>query len=373
MNYQEVKKVSLWEKIKSALIGIIVWPILVFVSIYFLAANEFRAVERSKAIIEWEKIVTEIDVANPSSENNNTYIYTKWKVQSSSITESDFQFNTDAVVLDRTVRMYQWKETAQTQTEEHLGWSQTETTTYTYSKEWSAFPIDSSDFNQAQTYQNPKNWAFESQRQYAQNIQLGNFGVSESLQHRFPTPESLKLASEYQNLLHTGSLVENMIFIGNDINNPEIWDLQISYSYLPIDSTLSILGGQRDDTLLDIFLLKNWQDITEVRYGNVSSQEIFQSMKDENTLTTWIWRWGLTLLMFLWFNLFLSILPTLWSIVPMIGRIAQVWVALLALLATIAVAGTTIAVAWFLARPIVSLIIIAILIGSFIAFKKYKK
>jgi hypothetical protein len=41
-----------------------------------LWSNEFSYVAREKAILEGENIVVEVDAKNPTSENNNKYVYT---------------------------------------------------------------------------------------------------------------------------------------------------------------------------------------------------------------------------------------------------------------------------------------------------------
>ena len=59
------------------------------------------------------------------------------------------------VVVDRTVEMYSWKQSEQTQRKKQLGGSEIKTTTYEYTKEWTTEPRDSSKFEHSATYRNP--------------------------------------------------------------------------------------------------------------------------------------------------------------------------------------------------------------------------
>ncbi len=373
VNYQEVTAVWFFDKIKSALAGIIVGPILILVSVYMLWNNEFSYVAREKAILEWESIVVEVDAKNPTSENNNKYVYTFWEVSSNPVQESDFAFPINAVVVSRMVEMYQWNEKSQTEVKENLGWSETHTTTYSYEKNWSQLAINSADFNQPIEHQNPTNWKYESKMEFGKNAKLGNFNVTEWLQANLPVANDLKLWEEVQNALSTGStLVNNFIYTGIDYNTPQIGDLRISYKVLPIWTTVSALAGQRNNDILDVYLLNSGDDITRVEEGSKSAKILFQGMKDDNSLTTWIMRVVFTIVIFVWFSMLFSILPTLGSVVPFLGKIVGIWVGLIALIWTIIVAGGTIAIAWFIARPIVSIIIIAIIAGSIFAVKKFK-
>ncbi len=369
-NYQEVTKVWFFDKIKSSLAGIIVWPILIIVSVYMLWSNEFSYVAREKAIITWENIVVEIDAQNPSPENNNKYVYTFGEVSSDVIQEPDFLFPINAVSVSRTVEMYQWQENTKTEVKENLWGSETHTTTYSYEKKWSQFPINSDDFNQATQYQNPKNWQYEWKTIFGQNVKLGNFKISDWLQAMMPKWNELPLWQELENMLATGSsVVNNYIYNWVNYNDPQIGDLRISYSILPIWTSLSTLAWQRNNDMLDIYLLDGGENITRIEEWNKSAKILFQAMKDDNSLTTWLIRIAFTVIIFLWLNMLFSILPTLGSIVPFIGKILGVWVWLIALVWTLIIAGGTIAIAWLVARPIISVIIIVLIIWAIFAVK----
>ncbi len=372
-NNQEVTNVWFFDKIKSALAGIIVWPILIIISVYMLWSNEFSYVAREKAILEGENIVVEVDAKNPTSENNNKYVYTFWEVSSNPVQEPDFGFPINAVVVSRMVEMYQWSEKSQTEVTENLGWSETHTTTYSYEKKWSQSAINSNDFNQAADHQNPTNWKYESKVEFGQTPKLWSFNIADKLQFALPASTNLKLWEEVKNLLSTGStLVNNFIYTGVDYNTPQIGDLRISYKVLPIGTTLSALAGQRNNDILDVYLLDSGDNITRIEEGNKSAKILFQAMKDDNSITTWIMRAVFTIVIFVWFSMLFSILPTLWSVVPFLGKIVGVWVWLIAFVGTLIVAGWTIAIAWFAARPIVSIIILVIIAGAIFAVKKFK-
>ena len=357
MNYQKVTNVWFGSKIKSALTGIIIGPLLILIAIYFLAANEFRSVARTAAIIEWESIVETLDTNNIEA-TNQKFVYTNWNLTSSSLNDSDFWLNIDGVAFERKVEMYLWDEESKTEVKENLWWSETHTTTYSYKKRWSSNPIDSQNFEESQKYINPTEWKYESRREYSQEIQLNDFYISENLKRLLPLSKSLSLQKENFSETENITLTNNFIFIWNDFNNPEIWDIRISYTYLPQNTLVSMLAYQENENTLWEFVLNQKQPLSKIVEWNVTKNELFQMLKDENTLLTWILRWVLLLLMYIGFYMLLSILPTLGSIVPFLGKIIGFWVGIIAFVWTIAVWGTTIAIAWFAARPIISILIL---------------
>lgn len=377
MDYKEVSTTSFGEKLKSSLIGIVLGPILILVSVYFLWNNEFRSVERKSALLEWQKIVKNINVNEINPTNNSAYIYWNWEIQWSWITEPDFHFPIDGVIVKRNVEMYQWIENAQTETKDNLWGSTTETTTYTYKKEWSSTPIDSNNFNQPETYKNPTEWKYTSWRNVSENIQLGQLKFSQNMIDLLPTPKLLTFTEDLKNTILSGSTLwswsiqNNVIFIWNNISTPEIWDLKISYTFLPNKSQISVLWQQNENFLLSNYLLKNNQDISRIEIWNVSSTQMFKNMQDENTILTWILRGAFIMIMFIGFSIFLSILPTLASVIPFLWSLIGIWTWLISLIGTLILGWSTIALAWFAARPLISIGIFIVIIGIIIAIKKW--
>lgn len=357
MNYQKIKNVWFGSKIKSALTGIIVGPIIILIAIYFLAANEFRSVARTAAIIEWESIVETLDTNNIEA-TNQKFVYTNWNLTSTSINDPDFWLNIDGVAYERKVEMYLWDQESKTEVKENLWWSETHTTNYSYKKIWSSTPIDSKNFEESQKYINPTEWKYQSHSEYSQEIKLNNFYISENLKRLFPISKSLSLQKENFSEIENITLANNFIFIWNDFNNPEIWDIRISYTYLPQNTLVSMLAYQENENTLWEFLLNQKQPLSKIVEWNVTKNELFKMLKDENTLLTWILRWVLLILMYIWFYMLLSILPTLGSVIPFLGKIIGFWVGIIAFVWTIILWGTTIAIAWFAARPIISILIL---------------
>lgn len=371
---QKVTKIWYGQKLGSALMGIILWPICILVGIYFLWGNEFSFISREKAILKGENIVTQWDISNPNNSQDG-FVHLVWEIIGSPIIENNFWIEIPGVKVASIVERYQWTETSTTQEEENFGWSTTQTTTYDYKTMWSSIAHDSSTFHDSVGHENPSDdWKYTSQTLISDDITFGSYILSQRLiENYLPTPESFSLPNELAESFSTGThLSGNAIYIGEDPTQPNIGDYRIKFSYLPSGTTLSMLVEKLGNTLWEFRLDDSSQNLTLVSVGNHSSSEMFATHRSNNSMITWIKRAWFTLLIFIGFQLFFSIVPTLASVIPFFGRILGFGVWLIAFLGTLIIAGWTIAIAWLAARPLISLGIIVLIVGVFFLIKKLR-
>lgn len=107
--------------------------------------------------------------------------------------------------------------------------------------------------------------------------------------------------------------------------------------------------------------------MTRVENGNKTATEMLDNIASENTWWTWAMRIGGLLLMLIGFNLFFSIIPVLASFLPIFGNIAGFGTGILSFLLTVILGGVVIALAWFSARPILSIGILVLVAVAFVS------
>eukprot|EP00658_Telonema_sp_P-2_P027407 TRINITY_DN21164_c0_g1_i2.p1 TRINITY_DN21164_c0_g1~~TRINITY_DN21164_c0_g1_i2.p1 ORF type:complete len:259 (-),score=41.26 TRINITY_DN21164_c0_g1_i2:395-1171(-) len=230
----------------------------------------------------------------------------------------------------------------------------------------------------------------------------------------------LKKQGEYGSLGDNGEAREgrlvhwehgNSLYVGKDPCSPEVGDYRVSYS-VALPGTFSVLGGQSGETVggyamtdieepalpclcsavcccgaqcvnatsgvLDAAVetgLMEQNDADRVDWapstistlraivpGQLSAPEILSMLSKRNSAKTTLFRGVGYLLMLFGFYLVVQPIPTLFSVVGFLGELTG-W-ALFILCALLACAGscTTIGMAWFFYRPLVTAILLGVLL-----------
>ena len=101
---------------------------------------------------------------------------------------------------------------------------------------------------------------------------------------------------------------------------------------------------------------------------------MFESILTENDWMTWVFRGLGLLILFIGWSMFFSLLPILGKFIPLLGTIIGFGTGLIAFILTLVLGGGTIIIAWFVVRPVYSIIgigVIAVLVlGAWKIFKK---
>lgn len=134
---------------------------------------------------------------------------------------------------------------------------------------------------------------------------------------------------------------------------------------------VSVIGKLSGD-ILDSYQTKTDTTIALLDTGIVGPSEMFQRAQDANMLMTWLLRGLGLLLMFIGFSLVFQILVILAKVIPPLATVLSWGTGLIAFVGTLLVGGVVIAIAWFAARPLLSLAILVVVVAV-IGFFWYKK
>ncbi|WP_009634150.1 Protein of unknown function (DUF1625) [Synechocystis sp. PCC 7509] len=149
--YEEVEFISWGNRLLRSVAALTLGAILFIGSFWLLIWNEGRidlslvaksATELSALTIDRNAIGKLVTVTGEISGDR-------------AIGDSEFLQPLPYVVLDRTVEMYAWDEDTNTTTEKHRDGSETKRTTYTYDREWTNYPENSSNFRYKAGHENP--------------------------------------------------------------------------------------------------------------------------------------------------------------------------------------------------------------------------
>ena len=211
--------------------------ILVVGAAILLFWNEGRAARTYAALAEGAGLVASLDASAVDPAYEHKLIHLSGPVTIGSPAEDpEFRFPADALKLDRTVEMYQWKEESHSETQKKLGGGEETITRYTYTRAWSERAIDSGVFREQNGHRNPPLPNVRSHAFYPPNAKLGVFALGQnalskiSATEPFPPPEDA-LAGARASLGSRAQIAQGGVYAGADADHPQIGDVRVTWRW----------------------------------------------------------------------------------------------------------------------------------------------
>lgn len=392
MAYSETTTVGYGKRLSGSLKGILLGFLLLIVGTVLLWWNEGRAVKTAKAIKgAVEQTIEGVDLSTYNQELNGKLICASgFATTNDYVSDPYFGIGETAIKIERKVEYFQWIEHSQSKTEDKVGGKQETTTTYTYSKGWTSNPINSSNFKDTD-YQgknfivmdNIDNWDSK-----AKNVTVGAYKLSEDMISSIlgSEPIAVNLSTDKiaeinkvmaQKLSKSDNLnfvtvTNNQIYLGCNPNNPEIGDMKISFTkVMPAEVTV---WAEVDNNEIKMYRDKKYNKSVGGLYMNKHKLEDLQeSAESSNATWTWLFRLvGLVIVFFAYKGVF-DLVVTLLKVLPFLAKIANVGVSIVSGVLALAWSLIIIAIAWLFYRPILAIILIAIVVGLFVFLSKRSK
>lgn len=363
MAYTEKRTISYGSRVKSSFGGIGTGFILLIAATVLLWWNEGRAVKTAKMLEEAEGVAVHMpDVNVYDAEYEGKLIHANGTVITlDSLIDTDFKVGVTGMFMTRDVEYYQWVESESSKTEDKLGGSQEVTTTYTYAKQWTSKPVNSSEFKDPE-YKNANNAGVrcqvENKQLSAQNATIGAYKLPEQMISAFPRSSNLplKLTLQSDSLRQINN---NVIYFGKNPDAPEVGDVRVEYHYVPAKNVVSLIAKVQGDTFTR-YTAKNGKSFSSIVAGEKTMEEMFESEKAGNTMLTWVLRILGFILISAGLKMVFDILSTLLKVVPFLSSIMSWGVGLICNIIAFAWTLIVVAIAWLFYRPILSLCLLAI-------------
>jgi hypothetical protein len=360
-----VEQSSSWlGRLGRSLAGIVVGIVLVVAACVLLFWNEGRAVKTARSLSEGAGIVKTVAADRPEPANDGKLVHVMGALTTSGpVLDAEFGMRSQGVRLVRHVEMYQWTEESESETSKRLGGGETTRTTYKYKREWADHAVNSGHFHERNGHANP-HMIWSKRNQAAPDIKLGAFAVPQSLIGRFGREQPLAVADaqvEAVKKKHADKdvqLIDGALYVGKDPGQPVIGDYRISYGEVPRQSA-SVIARQVGSTF-EPYRTNAGGTVELIDAGEVPAKDMFKEAQDENRMWTWIIRAGGALGMFIGFGLMMGPISVLADVIPFLGDVVEAGVGMVALLLTLALAPLVIAIAWFVYRPVVAVIVLVL-------------
>ena len=366
--FTEVTTHSWGSRIMGSIGGILFGFVLFIASFALLYWNEGRI---NLATIA-EKAIQINTHTKPPQEADQQLISLTGVLKSSETLGDTFLKKGKYIGLHRNVEMYSWVEEKRTESQTNTGGSETTKTTYSYKKQWTPSPSDSSYFKHSEGHTNPQ-IPISPNFFVVQKIQLETYAIDTST---VELPAYRDVTLNKQNVILTDGveLANNEYLFKGDgtIANPQIGDIKIYYTAIanPLD-TATIFGTlDSTDQKISPFYSPNNTKLYRIFEG--TRQSAIATMDSEYTFLTWLLRIAGFAMM--WFGLAMLFGPisTFLDVLPIFGSITRVLVGVVTFLVALILSFVTIVIS-LIAHNVIALIIsLLVIIGGIIWYMKHR-
>ncbi len=349
-------------RIGSAITGVIFGLVLFIAGFPLLFWNEGRAVTTAKSLAEGRGAVVTVPSDRVDAANEGKLVHTTGRAKTTeTLADKDFDVSTNAIRLKRKVEMYQWKESSKSETKQKTGGGSETVTTYSYDKEWSSSPNDSSRFKQPSGHENPRAMKAAGAQWEASKVSLGAFTLSASQVASIGGEESLPVAAgaKIPAVLGSGAVVNGGgYYVGSDPQAPAVGDQRVSFSRVG-ETDLTVVAKQAGNSF-EPYRASAGGNVDLQRQGIATADAMFTSAEESNVMLTWVLRGAGWLMLCIGIGLVLRPLSVLASVLPIVGDIIGAGTGMIAFLLGSVFAIITIAIAWIAFRPLLGIAILAV-------------
>ncbi|KAK2154049.1 hypothetical protein LSH36_278g02091 [Paralvinella palmiformis] len=374
-SYRRQHNLSVWHHIKRSFVTFVIGNLLLSIAAVLVFWNEGRAVQTSQSLDEGLHIVRILKSAEVIfDENNGKLVHLSGTLKTSKLLyDEDYSVSVAAVKLRRRVEMYQWIETEERR-DVRDGDSVQEEVSYSYSAEWRSDLTRSTSFN-SRLHNNPDKFPVEAKIYIADDVQVGNFFLTQNLIEKVTNFHDLHLTEPAKNV--NVKLYGGLYYHGKDPLHPEIGDMRVIFDYAglsgPEDSKLgppdvvSILAKQSGSQLI-AYQTETGDELQLLYNGHHSAESMIGYEKMTNSLILWALRFVGWLLMFIGFGCLSGFLHNMVDRVPILHEVVSLGTVSFSLTFSISLSLIVIAASWIWYRPYLGISIMAMAIIPLITF-----
>ncbi|MFW6161517.1 MAG: TMEM43 family protein [Planctomycetota bacterium] len=372
-SFTEVSHEGWGGRIMESIKGVLVGVVLFLGSFVLLFWNEGRAVRDARRLAEGASATVSLPEATPDPANDGKLVHVTGEATTDeTVTDPVFGVSAQGIQLRRKVEAYQWEEEKRRRRRKKLGGGTKTVTTYDYDKTWSERPIDSSDFRKPTGHENPP-MQYRSETVLADRVALGGFRLPESLIRKVPKAEPLPVnANDVPDDIRQKVKPSGQgLYIGANPASPAVGDHRIAFSVVK-PQVVSLIAQQAGDTFQP-YQAEVGGTIEMLEAGTRSADAMFEAAKARSRTMTWILRLGGFIAMAVGLGLIANPLVVVADVVPFLGDLLGLGVALFAGLVALCLSLVTIAVAWLFYRPLLGVLLIVLGVGALLGVRQLLK
>ena len=174
------------------------------------------------------------------------------------------------------------------------------------------------------------------------------------VQPGMPQPGTVQPAMPQQ----PGTFVQEACSV--DPGNPRIGDVRVKWSVISPKETISIVAQQQGSTFVPYVAKSSGYTVSLLGMGVQSTEQMYQKAHDDNTMMTWLLRFGGWLMMLIGFNMLFRPFVVLADVLPFLGDLIGSGTGFLSFVLASILSLITIALAWLAYRPVLGCLLLAV-------------
>ncbi|PIZ75489.1 hypothetical protein COY05_03960 [Candidatus Peregrinibacteria bacterium CG_4_10_14_0_2_um_filter_38_24] len=289
-------------------------------------------------------------------------------VSTEKLGDSMFLKPADYLAVSRNVEMYAWVEKSDSKSSISTGGSETTTTTYSYSMDWTSSPGKTSNFQEPAGHANPE-MAIKAQTFRVKSAKVGAYEV-DMAKLDLPAYEDLNLTAENLNLAQ-GVFENGYVLVGKGTSvAPQIGDLRISYGVVNNNLDGTVFGKLEGGKLVTYVDQKTTESL--YRFFNGTFDEAIKQMHSEFTMWLWIFRLVGFLMMWIGLSSLFGPISVILDVLPILGAISRSAIGFLTFLVSLVLSILAIVVSMLLHSLIAMIVVAVIGVAGFVVVLKMK-
>lgn len=370
-----------FSRLINSFVGVLIGLLMIPGSVLLLSWNEYRTIHRTTGLTEAEKVVEEVpDSMEIDSKNEGKLVHLGGIATTEEVLADDvFSVSLVALQLERSIEMFQWVEHKESKSRDKLGGGRETVTTYSYDRKWHAGHVNSDSFEEKTGHTNPLP-KYSEKRWTTRQGKLGAYELRPDLVDQIdnwkPVPVDLATLIEKQDdetKKHFSLDVDKLYFgvNGPKPSSPEVGDLRIQFRAVA-PTQVSVLSAQKDRKLQP-YKTSNGESVESLALGTVSAADMFNSLKQANTMIAMLLRILGWVLACVGIGMVIGPIKSLANVIPFLSQLVGIATFAIAFIIGSAIALLTIAFAWVAVRPIYSIALIALAaLGLYVLLRKRK-
>jgi len=369
--FTQVKTTGYGSRIMNSITGVLIGIVLFVASFGLLYWNEGRT--DTSTIAKEAVEINSTSVGADSSLDGKLVSITGTVDSNETIGDSMFLNPGMFIAVERKVEMYSWIENKSTTSKNNTGGSSTETTTYTYKKDWKESPGNSGNFQNPDGHQNPQK-TLDNYNGYATTAAVGVYNFNPA---NITLPSFTKVQLNAQNItLNQGAVLasDSYVFIpkvnGDTFDVPQVGDLRISYYVLNPGFNGTIFGSLSGNNI-ESYSSEKGDNLFRLFTG--TRENAISTLHSEYTILSWILRLVGFLMMWIGLSLLFAPISVLLDILPIFGNISRALVGIVTFLVAFVLSVVTILVSMVIHNIIALIITLVVVIAAVIFVFTYLK
>jgi hypothetical protein len=341
-----------FSRLAGSLVGVLIGLVLLVAAPVLLFWNDGRAVEAERALDAAGRGALSLPAPRADPANDGRLVHATGPLSvATPAPAGDIPVTLPpAVAARRVVEMYQWTQTASSQTREKVGGTQETVTVYTYAADWSATAQDSSAFANPEGHENPP-MAFASTRTYGTGVTVGSLAVGEDAVSQLEPASAFVPEAAPAGWVRTAS---GLYRGAGSEAAPQVGDVKVSWTLVPVGAQASVLGAQSGSGIVAWSPPRSDYQLLKLVEGTVPAAAMVAEQRSAENLLTWVLRGLGTVLCVVSFALLLGPLKALANVLPPVAWLVGSATGTIAIALGLLLALVSIATAWLLFRPLLA-------------------